>query len=308
MTLAEGFQRVLFEKGGEHYNRDLSQFAKKHNIACINNCLQIECVHSNGTENEFFGGKTASDQYIYGSETIFPPNFPRYVLHNGYQPNVRKNYREEPPVRVAQGEIEKRCNLYHEFVKGSDMHHNLKFLLLTNLIHIKGGGKKFHSIMGKRKEPNKKKWRFYAFYAKARGYKPQCCDTFCPDVDSCRHKANMVLTVREQEKIRKINQNEDYQPVEAVYQHIEQCLEKFLRDGSFRISLIPAQTAIGKTEAYCNLIREHPDISFVIVVPTNRLKHEVKNRLEGKGIEVMVTPSLDEMNFPDDLKLEIQGY
>ena len=308
VTLAEGFQRVLFEKGGEHYNRDLSQFAKKHNIACINNCLQIECVHSNGTENEFFGGKTASDQYIYGSETIFPPNFPRYVLHNGYQPNVRKNYREEPPVRVAQGEIEKRCNLYHEFVKGSDMHHNLKFLLLTNLIHIKGGGKKFHSIMGKRKEPNKKKWRFYAFYAKARGYKPQCCDTFCPYVDSCRHKANMVLTVREQEKIRKINQNEDYQPVEAVYQHIEQCLEKFLRDGSFRISLIPTQTAIGKTEAYCNLIREHPDISFVIVVPTNRLKHEVKNRLEGKGIEVMVTPSLDEMNFPEDLKWEIQGY
>ena len=80
VTLAEGFQRVLFEKGGEHYNRDLSQFAKKHNIACINNCLQIECVHSNGTENEFFGGKTASDQYIYGSETIFPPKDRKSVV------------------------------------------------------------------------------------------------------------------------------------------------------------------------------------------------------------------------------------
>lgn len=305
VTLAEGFQRVLFEKEGKHYDRDIGQFAKRYNIACRNHCLQIGCVHDDGTEC-VFGGKTASDQYLYGSKTIFPPKFPKYVIYNGYQPYVRNNYREEPPVRVAHGELEKRCSLYHDLVEGCAMHHNQKFLLLTNLLHIKGGLKKFHSLMRKRREPNQKKWRFYAFYVKAKDYKPQCCDGNCPYADTCRHKTNMVLTVKEKETIRRIRQEEPYQSVEFVYRYIEGCLEESLRDHSFRMSLIPAQTAIGKTEAYCNLIRDHPEILFMIAVPTNQLKREVKERLKWKGVEAMETPSLDEMNLPEDLKKEIQ--
>lgn len=306
VTLTEGFQRVLFEKGADNYSRAINRFAKHHGIACANDFLQIGCVHDDGTDDEKSEGKMASDPYQYGSKTEFPSDFPKYVIYNGYQPYVRNDYREEPPVRVAQGELENRCSLYHDLVEGCAMHHNQKFLLLTNLLHIKGGVKKFHSFMRKRREPNQKKWRFYAFYVKAKGYHPQGCDGNCPYADTCHHKTNMVLTVKEKETIRRIRQEEPYQSVEFVYRYIEGCLEESLRDHSFRMSLIPAQTAIGKTEAYCNLIRDHPEILFMIAVPTNQLKREVKERLQRKGVEAVETPSLDEMDLPEDLKKEIQ--
>lgn len=61
-------------------------------------------------------------------------------------------------------------------------------------------------------------------------------------------------------------------------------MEKSLKDALYSLKtgiyLIPAQTAVGKTEAYCNLIQQEVGKRFLIAVPTNRLKWEVKKRLQ----------------------------
>ena len=69
------------------------------------------------------------------------------------------------------------------------------------------------------------------------------------------------------------------------------------------IYVIKAQTALGKTEAYCNLIQERPDKQFIIAVPTCKLQAEVVQRLIYKGIECTQTESVYEaikkLNLPD---------
>lgn len=64
--------------------------------------------------------------------------------------------------------------------------------------------------------------------------------------------------------------------------------------------IIKAQTAAGKTEAYLKLMKSM-DGNFLIIVPTNKLKWDVGRRAEDMGIDLMVTPSLDEIKdeIPD---------
>lgn len=58
------------------------------------------------------------------------------------------------------------------------------------------------------------------------------------------------------------------------------------------IYVLKAQTAIGKTEQYCELVKNHPEIKFIIVVPTLLLQWEVVSRLEKIGVKCCMTESI----------------
>lgn len=96
----------------------------------------------------------------------------------------------------------------------------------------------------------------------------------------------MVLTMEEKEQIIKLNKEENYNTLNEVYQYVCECLEFSVNLIGNEMIIIPAQTAIGKTEAYCNLIRDHPEQKFIVAVPTNQLKYEVYQRLRKKGVDV----------------------
>lgn len=291
----------MFEKDPKNYNRNIANFAKVNNIYVVNTCLGISCVHEDGTFEEIF----ASDPYIYGSAAVFPSDWPRYAVITGYQADVRKTVRDFSPIRVDMAGLREQCHLYRDFVNRSHISHNERFLLMTNMIHIMGGAKRFLTVI-QQKEYNKNKWRFYITYAKDRGYKPQRCDSICPYADFCNHKINLVLTLKKNDKIKKISEDE-YYPVEEVFEYIYNSLENAMNKVTKGIYLIPAQTAVGKTEAYCKLIRLYEQRRFIVAVPTNQLKREVEERLKSIGIQdILVTPSIDEAELPEELKVEIK--
>lgn len=305
--LMESFQRYIFETQPKNYKREVEQFAKVNQIACLNGCLQIHCVHRDGKVEDF----SVNDQYIYGSLTVFPSNVPKYILLTHYQADVREKLEK---TSVSYGEIrgnfkviEQKCHLYHDFIKEPYIHHNERFHLLTNLIYISGGCKRFQSTIVKRGY-DVQEWRFYAKYVKDRGYKPQSCAGHCPYADTCSHAVNMVNTVKQKGYIRKIHNDGTYHQVDEVYRFIEKHLQDALAVPGAGIYLIPAQTAVGKTEAYCKLVSREMDRRFLIAVPTNQLKREVGKRLEEKGVEAEITLSLDEMSLEDRLRAKIQFY
>lgn len=305
--LMESFQRYIFETQPKNYKREIEQFAKVNQIACLNCCIQIHCLHEDEKAEDF----SASDQYIYGSVTEFPSNHAKYFIITYYQANVREALQK---TSVSFGEIredfkviEQKCHLYHDFIKELHIHHNERFHLLTNLIYISGGCKRFQSVIAK-KGYDVQEWRFYAKYMKDRRYKPQSCEGHCPYADTCNHAVNMVNTVNQKGYIRKIHNDETYYQVDEVYSFIEYHLQDALSAPREGIYLIPAQTAAGKTEAYCKLISREKCQYFLIAVPTNHLKREIGKRLEENGVEAEITLSLDEMNLEDRLKAKIQFY
>lgn len=302
LSLTREFQRFVFEKFPKNYTREIGQFAKKNNIYCINNCLGIGCVREDGTFEDFLTG----DLCIYRSVAVFPSNSPAYAIIWGeYQSDVRQSEHADSLNRVNLGDLEKSCRLYCDFLKQPHISHKERFFLLTNMIHMKGGKKRFLSVSEK-KGYDRNKWRFYAKYVKDRGYRPQGCDGVCSYADTCEHKTNLVLTLKTGISIIR-TEEETYYPIEEVYQNIRNNLNEAIKEKRQGIYLIPAQTAIGKTEAYCNKIRDCEDQKFIVAVPTNKLKWEVAERLRQRQVmDIFVTPSLDEVEIPKELKDEVE--
>ena len=58
--------------------------------------------------------------------------------------------------------------------------------------------------------------------------------------------------------------------------------------------IIKSQTALGKTQTLLQLLKDHPDMNVLIVVPTNKLKREIAERAEEMGSPLYVAPSLHE--------------
>jgi len=73
--------------------------------------------------------------------------------------------------------------------------------------------------------------------------------------------------------------------------------------------LIRAQTSMGKTEAYIDLISKTTQQNFLIAVPTNKLKNEVTDRLISAGVskkDIFKTVSInDSWLIPNDVKAQI---
>ena len=58
------------------------------------------------------------------------------------------------------------------------------------------------------------------------------------------------------------------------------------------IHIIKAQTALGKTEQYAEIVKNWMGKKFIIAVPTIKLQREVAERIEAKGVECEITESM----------------
>ena len=76
--------------------------------------------------------------------------------------------------------------------------------------------------------------------------------------------------------------------------------------------LIKAQTAIGKTTQYIDLITRHPECKFLIALPTNILKKQVMNDLIRAGIgekDLYMNPSLsDSFYFREENEIVMDAH
>lgn len=297
------FQQYLMENDPKKYARNLERFAKKYNILLVDHCLRIGRVHSDGSCDEM-GGKTAGDEYLYMSNA---EKSPQYIIIIPYQDCVRNTDRALKVIRTDLSDIDKRCQLYCDFVRNDHVPHEDRFLLMTNLIHLEGGIKRFKKHLEKHGY-DMKAWSYYIKYAKDAKYLPMTCNGNCGYADVCHHKTNMVLTIKESPRIKKLGDDDVYYYLNEVNEHVSDCFAKAVNEKIYGLQLIHAQTAVGKTEVYCSYVRQHEEYKFLIAVPTNKLKNEVWLRLKKMGVSAMETSSLDELELPAELRRRILYY
>lgn len=300
--------------GSTHYKRYIKQFANKNGIRLNKKGLLDISVTNNSTENmsTLDLGKNSPNAIIIYKDNgdILPKSYYQIYLEEHGTPcsASKKNHKNHSEYRSKMmKDINQKCQLFREFESGiRRLHHEELFGISTNLIHIETGINTLKDIISRYPqfydESKQNKWNYYLPYIKDQQYGPMECNMFCPHKDTCKHRVSILSTAKlKRGTMERIpNYEETYYPIEDVQRDLARKLEQAASAEDKMWHIIKAQTAAGKTEAYLNLMKSS-DKRFLIVVPTNKLKWDVKSRAEKLGIDLMVSPSLDEIKdeMPD---------
>ena len=268
-----------------HYKKQLEVFYKKHNLKCNNSFAILS--HK---ESEFFYEFNDINDIIY--------------FNFDYNERTEKKKSNNVKTRNLNFNILKdKCKLYNEFLTDERiLHHNEIFGIACNMNSIEGGKKIFLEIIENSQydKYREKDWHYYFNYISAQEYAPKSCCNFCPYSEEYNHAANMVLTAKtNRNSVIKLKENE-YFSLEEASLDVEEKLHNCINSNLNAINIIKAQTAIGKTHTYINLIK-NSNKKFIIAVPTNILKDEVYQRLKFEGIsDVVKTASIQTLEGLDN--------
>ena len=202
---------------------------------------------------------------------------------------------------IEENILMERCRLCKDFFE-VDLPHNQKFFIATNFLQFKNG----RNIFFKAPIESVEKWEMAWDYIKKNEYKAgQCNSDVCPYYEECQAKSIVEKVTSKMQQVKQLK----YGTVEKSEKLLSEFLYRAITSNDQNIHLIKAQTAIGKTTAYCNLVREIPYKTFMIVLPTNILQEQVAKDLERIGVETFVTPNIKTLTKKiglDDLSYEIE--
>lgn len=278
--LALSLQEKMMAEDGANYSRNIKRFGKKNNIKTVDNILMIhrstdggESRPDTGQQMVIGSGQDMSPSYVIEMEDAASPH--RECVHE------RKDIR--PIYDKSYQDIANVCLLFKDHYE-KDLTHQQKFFLATNLLHIKGGQKLFFDGLVDHHE----RWRVQWRYIKANAYSPQgCSDIDCPYKGQCGGRS---LYHRLSSRIKRVRAEEGYIPMDEATEMLDGALRYALSQDVNGIYLIRAQTAIGKTTAYCKMARcwkgRKP---LLIAVPTMDLQRQVEDDLRRCGVEPYTT-------------------
>lgn len=287
------------EKDHKNYRRNIEKLAGDYGIACKGGCIQIYRKDTDLIMDEkipqsadILGGMVVEYGSIKKKEKI------KKGVEGKREKNDSENRLNFPILRIDKDKMPAYCPLYRDHLD-EHLHHNLKFLLATNLQYIKGGKSLFMAGIEEETE-SRKNWEMEWKQIKSYGYKPQSCmKGGCPyekkcNVDSLYSKLTW--------KIIPLRKKVPYITLEDAQNELRQYLHEAVEAKDRGIHLIKAQTALGKTQAYCELASEKSDQAFMFVVPTLDLQDEIVKRLEAAGSHCIKTISciekIKELNLP----------
>lgn len=217
-------------------------------------------------------------------------------------PKNHKSYRKD-----ALNKLYSHCRLYREFIDDSEwLYYQSLYGIAVNLIHVETGKKIFlEAIANSQYDTYKRDWGFYMNYFKNNRYAPIQCDKFCPYCDSCLHGSNMLSMIKiKRKEVLRIGEIE-YSDIDEVQSELKKYFYKAVNSNDSKIHVIKAQTAIGKTHLYIEYLKNTKQPS-IIAVPTNKLKNEIYNECIAAGINVIETPSIQEIK--DEIPEELYNY
>ena len=199
--------------------------------------------------------------------------------------------------------LENKCRLYNEFITDERrLHHDELFGVACNLNNIECGKRQFLRIIKSSgfEKYREKDWAYYMHYMTAQEYAPMSCENFCPLHEECNHATNMVLTAKtNRNSVVKLKEKK-YYALEEAAEDVKETLQKAVDSPFDGINIIKAQTAIGKTHCYVNLIK-NCDKKFIVAAPTNILKDEIYERLKNEGVtNVVKTESIQPLEEIDN--------
>lgn len=195
------------------------------------------------------------------------------------------------------------------------LNHSEHMVLMSNLLHIKGGEKLFLSWI-EASNSDKTKWKYDIEYHKKLGYYRSKCDRNCRFCDECDHGNTMLDTLKEC-KNAIVRKNEiNYVSLQDAESELKSTFEKCIESDDSGIHIIKAQTGLGKTYVYRSYIKEHlGQYKYLIAVPFNNLKNEIKTDMQALGIKVLSSVSLEdlksilcEIEYDEIKKLYNRGY
>lgn len=316
-SLIRGMSAYLFDNFGEtHYKKKIAKFAENYGISLNDKgLLSVKIV-----EDEHLNHKDHFDQFHIGKK------MPKTIIlsdHTGkklpklkYQidmvdPNVTALSTEakEPKQRTSYRpsdlkKIESNCQLLSEFCLSKRKLTNHQFIgLATNVIFVESGSSKLKNILSASSLydiDQRNFWSFNLSYLKQNEDEPWSCDCFCPYADTCQHGKNILSTANPKTQTieRLSNHNEQYYPIDEVFEDVRKNFYLAIEDDKLHYHVIKAQTSVGKTEIYLEYLAKSQG-KVLIDVPTNILKHDVLRRALKMKVNVMETPSLDEIK--DDM-------
>lgn len=195
---------------------------------------------------------------------------------------------------ISDDQLKKCCPLFREFLNSEKRLRDEQIeLILSNLLFIEGGYTIFRQNTIKNKEFWKKKWD----YGRKTYKEPICCnEQVCPYALQC--KCNTIIERVKAPVLRIKEDEESFISKEAAQGRLRIELSKAVQSSDDSIHLIIAQTALGKTTAYCELVKkryEAGEKNVMIVVPTTKLQEQVERKLKALSVPCFKTPNLDKL-------------
>lgn len=195
-----------------------------------------------------------------------------------------------------------KCRLYRDFVDGTEYYYYPElFHIATNLINIEKGKKEFLRILNAPENEHCtsyhiRNWNVILNILIAMNYQPQGCNS-CPYASECLHAKNMILTAKPGHSTILQTMKKKYVSIDEAEIDLK---EKFLQavySEHHGVHIIRAQTEIGKTNLYLDYLCQNAEKTFLIAVPTHKLKMEVYYKAIYKGIKnITYTPEMPDFS------------
>ena len=297
-NLVLAFHIAMKRADSHNFKRNVENIAKKYGIVCEKGFLKIYdgSLVENIPGNVMMIGNMVIE-YRKGKRKFLP------ISKEG-----KKNERElKAKITTISGidanKMKIYCHLYKDFVE-KEIPDIQKRLLLTNLRYVKGGKTIFFKGI---QEGNELAWNCIWTQAKVYNYIPiECNAGGCPYKDICQTKS---LYSKLLGHVISLKTEESYVSIREAENEFKQYLDEAIDEKKKMIYLIKAQTALGKTQAYCNLVANKTDQVYMIAVPTLKLQEEVARELQNKGVNCIKTISCieiaREMNLPICKELDL---
>ncbi len=203
-----------------------------------------------------------------------------------------------------------RCRLYRDFVDGSEYYYYPQlFHIATNLINIEKGKNEFLRVLKSSNNANyeayhKRNWETILNILIAMDYQPQGCYN-CPYEKECLHAKNMILTAKPGKSTILQTVRKEYVTIEEAEEDLKKNFLKAVYSQKAGVHIIRAQTGIGKTNLYLNYLLADKNRTFLIAVPTHKLKMEVYNKAIYKGVKnISYTPEMPILTPETQKKIE----
>ena len=293
--LARSLEEYCKDTKKSNYARDLGVFGKKINVyvqkgeLCVYDQREYAREQLDEIDNKIIDGNifvVLNKKGVNGKEIDIKGHAKMDKVQE-----ERKRPKKRVLVKYDKESLSKLCPLFRDFaVEADEIDHDLKFKLALSLQYIKGGREWFMESIAD--DPlSYAKWS-RDWENTIPGYWPEKCASVkstCPYFEQCGCDSLYGKAVS---KIRRIEKKTDYYELQESVDELRRDLQRAVDSSAPDIYVIKAQTAIGKTEQYANIVRDNKDKKFIIAVPTIALQHEVAERIEGKGVICEVTKSM----------------
>ncbi len=306
--------------GVTNYKRKIAEFSRATGTRLDDRSLPSTSVAEVHTEyhRDIIDDKNSSKCIIEeGSDKIlshleYRINFEDGGTHEKVSSEQKRSSTISPISSSILKSFSTSCRLHQEFESGSRSLTQQELLgLATNLAQVKSGQKMFNAVLSMKRHPGWEQeinnWDYYFYYIKGKGAKP--CSCFCPYRDTCQHGKDILSTVKPKyHQIERLaNWGDPLVGLDEAWADFKEKFQEAIDSDDQCWHIIKSQTALGKTQAVLEFLKG-TSLKTLVSLSTNRLKREFCERAGKMGIDMVVSPSLHELQdeIPDVVWGEIQ--